>query len=255
MKSRRIVFTLEDRSRGYPVSPQRVPLAWLKEFAGEVDEFLRGDSREVDTTRTDVTIAEGSLQIVTPEIVAARRLYDDLASLHKSQLIDDLEPRRRKVVEAWQRRSRQEAGRAYLIGTGARQRVRIDSTSDFHADDANRWVQTERYVRGEIVDMGGKTTPNVHIVLSDGGSLTVEADRLLLAREETNRLYKPALLRIRARYNLVTHEYRDAALIEFVEYAPRFTDADEARLTERGAVAWKDVADAATWVEEQRGNE
>jgi hypothetical protein len=255
MKPLRIVFTLEDRSRGYAVTPQRVPLAWLREFASEVEEFLRGDSREVDTAQADVTIAEGSLEIAAAGIVAAPRLQADLKSLQTSQLLDDLEPRRRKVVETWQRRSRQDTGRAYLISTGARQRARISAESDFHADDANRWVQTERYVRGEIVDMGGKTTPNVHVVLADGSSVKVDADKLLLAREESNRLYKPALLRIRARYNLVTREYRDASLIEFVEYAPRFTDADEARLTERGAAAWKGVDDAAAWVEEQRGNE
>lgn len=255
MKPRRIVFTLEDRSRGYPISPQRVPLVWLKEFTIEVDEFLRGDSREVDTARTEVEIAAGSLRLATPEIAAAPRLYADIAKMHASQLIDDLEPKRRKIVETWQKRARQEPGRTYVIDAGPKQRVSISGSTDFHADDADRWVVTERYVRGEIVDMGGKTTSNVHIVLEDGSSLKVDADKVLLMREESNRLYKPALLRVRARYNLATHEYRDAALVEFVEYAPRFTEADEARLTERGSAAWKDVTDAANWVEEQRGNE
>jgi hypothetical protein len=255
MKPLHVVFTLEDRSRGYAIAPERIPLAWLREFAAEVEEFLRGDSREVDTTQTDVTIGTGSLQITAASIVAAPRLRADLKALQASPFIDDLEPRRRRIVETWQRRARLEGGRTYVISASSRQRTKISAESDFHAEDANRWVQTERYVRGEIVDMGGKAAPNVHVVLEDGSSLKIDADKLLLAREESNRLYKSALLRIRARYNLVTREYRDASLIEFVEYAPRFTDADEARLTERGAAAWKDVDDAAAWVEEQRGNE
>jgi hypothetical protein len=42
-------------------------------------------------------------------------------------------------------------------------------------------------------------------------------------------------------------------LIEFVEYAPRFDEAEMERLARRGAQAWKDVEDATAWVDELRG--
>jgi hypothetical protein len=41
--------------------------------------------------------------------------------------------------------------------------------------------------------------------------------------------------------------------VEFVEYAPRVDEAELARLTRRGAQAWKDVPDATAWVDELRG--
>ncbi|MCX7256422.1 MAG: hypothetical protein NTZ64_06700 [Polaromonas sp.] len=42
----------------------------------------------------------------------------------------------------------------------------------------------------------------------------------------TSRLYKAAMLRIKADYNVVTRELRNARLVEFVEYVPR-VDEDE----------------------------
>ena len=64
-----------------------------------------------------------------------------------------------------------------------------------------------------------------------------------------------AMVRISARYNVVTREYRDARLIEFVEHDTRIDEKQLDRLFERGARAWSDVADAAEWVEKLRGNE
>ena len=52
---------------------------------------------------------------------------------------------------------------------------------------------------------------------------------------------------------VLTRDLRNARLVEFVEYAPKVDEDDLARMTRRGAVAWKDVADATAWVDELRG--
>lgn len=75
----------------------------------------------------------------------------------------------------------------------------------------------------------------------------------MLRDDTVNRLYKLAMMRIKAEYNVLTRELRNARLLEFVEYAPSINDDDLARLTRRGAVAWKDVPNATTWVDELRG--
>ena len=89
--------------------------------------------------------------------------------------------------------------------------------------------------------------------LPDGRSLKVTAERDVLRDDTVNRLYKQAMLRIRAEYNVLTRELRNARLVEFVEYAPRVDEDDMAQLTRRGAQAWKDVPDATLWVDELRG--
>ena len=52
---------------------------------------------------------------------------------------------------------------------------------------------------------------------------------------------------------MLTRELRNAHLVEFVEYAPSVNEDELARLTRRGANAWKDVPNATTWVDEMRG--
>ena len=129
----------------------------------------------------------------------------------------------------------------------------MSAESDYHADDADQWVQVERYIRGEIQDLGGSTKANAHVRLPDGRTLKVTADREVLRDDSVNRLYKQAMLRIRAEFNVLTRELRNATLMEFVEYAPRVDEEELARLTRRGAQAWKDVPDATAWVDELRG--
>ena len=68
-------------------------------------------------------------------------------------------------------------------------------------------------------------------------------------------LYKTAMLRIKAEFNVLTRELRNARLMEFVEYVDQIDEADLARLTRRGASAWKDVRDPTAWVDELRGGE
>lgn len=129
------------------------------------------------------------------------------------------------------------------------------ATTDFRADVADQSVRVERYVRGEIEDMGGHTKPNAHIRLPDGKALLVEAAREILRDEKINRLYKPAMVRVTAEYNVMTREYRNARLIEFVEHESRLDEGVLERVIQRGAKAWRDVPDAGAWVDSLRGNE
>jgi len=111
----------------------------------------------------------------------------------------------------------------------------------------------ERYIRGEIQDLVGATKANAHVKLPDGRTLKVTTERSVLKDDTVNLLYKAAMLRIKADYNVVTLDLRNARLVEFVEYAPRVDEDELARLIRRGATAWKDVLDATAWVDESRG--
>jgi hypothetical protein len=200
-------------------------------------------------------VVDGSLGLQTPPL-ADPALWSDLQSLTRSELLDGLNPKRRKVVERWQAAARSRRQVRFEIHSPALPRpVIVNADSDYRSDDADQWVRVERYVRGEIEDLGGAVKANAHIRLPDGKLLTVDTDRSLLRDEKTNRLYKPAMVRISAEYNVVTGEYRGARLIEFVEHDSRFDERELARLTERGAKAWKDVPDASAWVDALRGQD
>ena len=254
MEAQPLTFALIDSSAGYEATPERVRLEALTAFASDVSILLRGANREVDPGALDVAVSKGSFAIVTEPIAAAPNLFRDLRSLLDSELLDAIDAKRREVVERWQKLARQTRGVAFRVSAPflARPLV-IDERTDFRADDADQWVMVERYVRGEIENLGGAKKANAHVRLPDGAMLYVATERQVLKEDTQNRLYRPAMLRIRARYNVLTRELKDAELIEFVEYAPRFDEAEMERLTRRGAQAWKDVEDASAWVDELRG--
>ncbi len=254
MEAQPLTFSLIDASSGYEASPERVRLEALASFTADVSSLLRGSQREVDPGDLDVSVRSGSVAIETAPIASAPVLFRDLRSLLDSELLDVIDTKRREVVERWQKAARLTRDLAFRISAPFLTRpVVIDGRTDFRADDADQWVMVERYVRGEIQDLGGAKKPNAHVRLPDGSLLSVATERAVLKNDTQNRLYKQAMLRIRARYNVLTRELRDAQLIEFVEYAPRFDEAEMERLTRRGAQAWKDVEDATTWVDELRG--
>jgi len=254
MEAQRITLALTDSSAGFEASPDRLRLADLTRFAVDVQSFLRGSDREIDTQQLDVAIRAGSFAIETAPVAAAPRLFYDLKVLLSGELLDGLDVKRKEVVERWQKAARVSRELSYRISAAFLDRpVLVNADTDYRADDADQWVQVERYIRGEIQDLGGVTKPNAHIRLPDGSTLTVTTERDVLRDDTVNRLYKTAMLRITAEYNVLTRELRNAHLVEFVSYAPKVDAEELARLTRRGAAAWKDVENPTAWVDELRG--
>jgi hypothetical protein len=254
MEAQAIKFALADTSAGYEASPDRVRLGILADFSTDVALLLKGASKDVDPGTLEVAVISGSVALQTAPLHPAPSLLRDLRSLLESELLDSLDARRREVIERWQKLARQGKGIAFRISSPFLARaIVVDERSDYRADDADQWVQVERYVRGEIQDLGGATKANAHVRLPDGTTLKVTTEREVLRNDNVNRLYKQAMLRIRAQYNVLTRELRDARLVEFVEYQPRYEEAELQKLNQRGAQAWKDVGDATSWVDDLRG--
>lgn len=255
MEAQPILIALHDSSLGYEISPERVRLRDLRLFVRDVDELLRSDPSESAGRELDVAVRKGSLAIETFPLADAV-LLRDLEHMMGSEMIDALFPKRREVISRWQKSVRAKANTWYEITAPFLPRpVVISATTDYRADDADQWVRVERYVRGEVEDLGGRSASNAHIRLPDGKSLTVATDREQLRADKLNRLYKPAMVRITAEYNVMTRDYRNARLIEFVEHDTRFDERELERLTNRGALAWADVPDASAWVDNLRGND
>lgn len=197
LQAQRITIALIDSSAGYETAPDRVRLGDLARFTDDVQTFLRSDSKEVDTQNLDVAIRQGSLAIETAPIAAAPRLFADLQTLLGNELLDGIEPKRKAIIERWQKAAHQTRGLSYRISAPLLRRpVVVSADTDYRADDADQWVQVERYIQGEIQDLGGVTKANAHVRLPDGTTLTVTTEKDLLRDDQINRLYQTAMLRI-----------------------------------------------------------
>ena len=257
MEAQPITIALTNHTDGIEAAPDHVRLGDLAGFSSDVATFLRGKDREVDTNSLVVAVRKGSLAIETAPLLAAAAptLFRDLQALLAGELLGSLDTKRREIMEQWQKVSRQFQQVSYRISAPFLKRpIEINAESDYRADDADQWVRVERYVRGEIQDLGGVTKANAHIKLPDGSTLKITTERDILRNDTVNRLYKLAMLRIKAEYNVLTGELRNARLVEFVEHASAVDEEAFARLTRIGAEAWKDVPNATTWIDELRGD-
>jgi len=247
-------FSLTDRIDGAEIGPARVPLAMLGKFQAEVADFLKGSSRDVDPNQVFIAVEAGSLTLAASELSAATSLWRDLSLLENGDALDEIDPKRATVVEGWQAAARQFPQRSYSIGASAHNKiVRVNAQTNFRRKSEDVWVTVEKYLHGRIVDLGGKIKANVHLELEGGITLPIASSQDLLAREEQNRLYRPALLHIAAEENLRTGELRKLTLLSFEQYEPAYDDSEFKRMVERGTRAWAEVTDAAEWVEELRG--
>ncbi|WP_024891717.1 hypothetical protein [Luteimonas huabeiensis] len=244
-------FALSDRIQDAEVGPKHVPLALLGQFQEDVEEFLRGSNREIDSNQVMVSIEEGSLAIVVTGLLAASGLWRDMAQLENPAALGLLDPKRAEVLERWQKAARKNPHRSYqLADTGGRFAVRVDSESDFRNQVEAAWVPVEKYLRGVVVDLGGKTSPNVHLDLGSGRAVKIAATQKLLAEEKENRLYKQALLHVSAEENLKTGALRNLNLLGFEEHRPTWDEAEFDKLVRAGTQAWADTPEG--WLENLR---
>lgn len=255
MDTNRITLSLDKQSDGSHVSPERVRLGDLTRFSDDVRALLQGDGNELDANELEVSIIKGSLAIQTYPLQPAPKLFADLKSLGNGSLLKDIDLKRRRVIERWQKSAFSVAGLIYKISAPfLDEPIVVSFNSRFHLVEDDAWVNVERYIVGEIQEVGGSKRPNAHVKLPGGEVLTVLTDKDILRKDERNRLYKNSMLRIRAEYNLSTKKLRNAHLIEFLDYAQGVDQKQLERMRERGAQAWKNIPDASAWVEELRGN-
>ena len=248
-------FAVNDRIHDDDVSPSHVPLALLGEFQKDVSEFLKGSKHDVDLSKVLVSIENGSLTFVATGLLAASTLWADLEHLKSADSLGLIDFKRASVVERWQSAAQKNPHRHYSVADQSAQvSFSVDSSSNFRRVE-EPWVQVEKYVHGNIVDMGGSSKPNIHLKLENGVTLTIASTQNKLAEGEKNRLYRPALLHVTAEENLLTRELRNLNLLDFDAHQPSYDDDEFNLMVERGTKAWAEVPDATAWLETLRGGQ
>jgi len=85
--------------------------------------------------------------------------------------------------------------------------LQINRESAFRHHQLDNWVRAEKYISGRVVDLGGKTKPNIHLVLPSNESLKIEAGESQL--QGADYLYKAITLNVTAMEHIRTGELRD----------------------------------------------
>jgi len=228
----------------------------FNQFNSEV-EALIGGTEKLGLDECHVEVKEGSYKLlVALSAVTFASLSHDLELLKEDDTLGEIDPRRAEVITKWQSRARSNSNLNYEIRPKTKElpQIKISMESDFHVGDFAPWITIEKYLFGQIVDMGGANKANVHLRLIDSGKIIkIDTTQRYLEKQSENRLYHNTLLHVRAEQHYKTGTWRNVQLIAFAAYEPKYDEAALDRFAEEGKRAWKDVPDGNKWPAELRG--
>jgi hypothetical protein len=254
---RTITFTLRAKVEGQEVTPATITLPLFNKFNREVEDFLAGSGRKVPLDEAKIFIGDGSYRLgVLLSLLIAGPVENDLHQLEKEDALHTIDPRRAQIVRIWQDMTRKDPDSSVeIVSSNAMFKpVAISHKTDFHAKEQNEWVAVEKYMTGRIVDIGGATKANVHLVLEENGrTLIIASTEDYLRDQKQNYLYRKAQLQISAEENIRTGELRHEKLMAFIGEGPAYDENELDVLIDKGTKAWADVPDSVAWVREQRG--
>ena len=251
-----IEFLLRGKVDGREITPRSIGLSQFNEFNQQVEAFIAG-SQKLKLDQVQIEIAPGSylLRTLLPAVVLSA-VEPDLRLMTRQDVLGELDIRRAEIVQKWQARAKANPDFSYEVRRDgdAPVRVRISRETDYRVGEIVPWVAVEKYLFGDVVDMGGVQKANIHLKLARGGkTLLVGTSQGYLRDQLENRLYHKALLHVRAQQHHRTGDLRNVQLISFVDYQPAYNEEALERFAARGSEAWADVPDAAQWVREVRG--
>ncbi|MDI9334084.1 MAG: hypothetical protein QM533_06875 [Cytophagales bacterium] len=250
-------FSVNDNINGKDVGPSHVPIKLLDQFTSEVRAFIKGDGNEIDLDDLIISIEKGSLRydIMGTALLAATTLWADIGQLSASNSLANIQPKRADIMAKWQARALISSHRKYAIfDQDNNYFVRVSSDSHYVNDDAKQWFEVEKYLIGDVIEAGGKSNVNIHLITPQSKNpLTIQIDKALLSKREDNFLFKRSKVRVVGEENLYTGALRNLRLIDFKPYAPKFSPDKFAEMVKRGTKAWADVTNPSQWLEEQRG--
>ncbi len=254
-----IAFKLRAKVKEAEITPATIGFSLFNQFNTEVEEFVAGSQRRMPLDEVHVEIQDGSyiLRLALPVLVAAA-LERDLGKLQRENSLGEIDPKRAAVVERWQKRARVNPDYIVVIESPepAFTTIEISKDTDFHTPDEDDWVAVEKYVVGTVVDMGGTTAANVHLLNEDTGKRLVAASSENFLREQKeNYLYRKVQIHVAAQENVKSGELREVRLISFVGKGPSYDEAELEAAIAKGTAAWASVPDSVAWLEDVRGGD
>ncbi len=251
-----IAFFLRGKVGGVELTPRTIGFSLFNEFNRQVELFIAGSERGKQN-ETHVEVADGSYGLrVTLAAATALALQPDLARLAREDALGEMDPKRADVVSRWQASARRDDGYEYEIRPDVEDlpRVLLTRKTNFRIGAVVPWVTVEKYLFGVVEDMGGAQRANIHLRLPDTGqTVIVDASQDMLRDQSENRVYRRALLRVKAEQHSRTGELRNFRLLAFEDYSPSYDENALNAFADQGSQAWRDVPDAVAWVRERRG--
>lgn len=247
-----IDIILEGEYEGTGISPSVVDISYLKDLLSDVEVLFRPDPK-MRKEKISIGFSEGSLKM---SVNAAAPLVDafvtEINSLGTMQSFMGLHPRRAKVLKKWHARTLQDRiSFNFGLSEGDWKFQLSEATPIVAVQD--HWVSTEKYLFGEVANIGGVKSPNLHLRTKEYGTVLISIRRDEVKEDSENRAYKNYLIRISCEENLTDAKIRNCKFLEWVDYYPEFDPKALDESIAAGEQAWGHVADSAKYIRNLRG--
>jgi len=253
-KSGHIEIKVSGSKGNISLNPEQFDIREIRLLLENVESLLFPSEKRNRPT-ISYEIAEGSVRnIFRTSLQAVIAFNAILGQVQAEQSIDFLESPSAKAFESFQEFSRkQDYTFEFTTSISDKTQLIIDrNTHFFRTDDI--WAEAAFYFYGTIIDMGGKTNPNIHLDTKELGVLIISADREMLASYEGNPLYKPFGIRAKGKQNVRSGEIEKSSLqlLKIISYKPSYDEDYLQNLIQKAKSSWSDVKDADEWLKQMR---
>ena len=120
----------------------------------------------------------------------------------------------------------------------------------------NLWLDSDLYLYGKVTNMGGKTSPNLHLATDDYGTVIIQTTEEVLASEKENKLYKLVGVHVQAKQNVKSGQLdkNEVKLLDFVDYKQEYDSEYISELINQAGKTWAEIPDTDQWLAEIRKN-
>ena len=237
---------------GEKISPHTIDIALFKDYITDVSDIVK---KTIDKRQTDekvfFQIEEGSLKIVVlVGTLFITSFINDASNLKASCSYNNINPIYARVFEKWQKNAKSNETLNFNFLYNGQSILKIDKHSDFKLE-LDFYIDVEKILYGIIIDLGGKTNPNIHLD-TENGSITIYCSKEDITNQD-NRLYKPAAIKVKVKQHISTFEYQGRyEFLEFYPYSGKLDGESLDNFINQHSKYWETIPDSAEWTRKLR---
>lgn len=254
-KQASLYITIKGRAGDEPLAPGNYDVREVQEMLAIAVDVLFGSEKRGRPLAT-YAIQEGSVKHVLTTLlgivtIAGSQLEDAMHSHSLAQV----DPVRARAIAAMQELAIKRK-RIYSVGVSNRETsLTISDKTKFEIVESKNWAEAEIYLYGQIVDWGGTSKANIHL-LTDSGPITIPTTIEYLSSIEQNMVYKTCCVVAIGKEDAFTGEidYSSLKVKEIRPYSKSFYDNDYINnLGKKAKANWLgDLENPEAWLQQLR---
>ncbi len=237
------------------VLPHEFDISSLMDLLKNVENLLYPNDKKKRPI-ISYEVKEGStrniIRTIAGPIIAVNAILNQIGNEKSIDSIDPVQGKAIQNIQEWAAKNNQNLIiKTSLKGTS---NLEVSRTTQYYRSE-NIWLDSDLYLYGKIVNMGGKTNPNIHLATDDHGLVTIQTSEEVLANQRDNRLYKYAGIHVQAKQNVKSGQLdkNEVKLLDFIDYEQSYDDNYLSSLINKASKSWKDIPDTDKWLSEIRG--